>query len=253
MNFLITWVICGKKNILITDSDVGSFVGAKMKGGTLILGGSVGDYLGSEMEGGSINVKKNVGNYLASSLEGSKVGMRGGDITVDGDVGKFACFHMRRGLVIVKGSVNENCCFQMIAGTLIIFKNVKKNFGISLKRGTIILMNSSIKLEKKFIRSGYLNFNFLDFLENYLKKKKSLRDFKNNNFIRYFGDRNVNGLGEIFIRENYSFEITFKALISSSILSFSKYSLNSDFFVAISLIEPARSTSNIFHLFFFRQ
>ena len=97
--------------------------------------------------------------------------MRGGDITVDGDVGKFACFHMRRGLVIVKGSVNENCCFQMIAGTLIIFKNVKKNFGISMKRGTIILMNSSIKLEKKFIKSGYLNFNFLDFLENYLKKK----------------------------------------------------------------------------------
>ena len=80
--------------------------------------------------GGSINVKKNAGNYLASSLEGSKVGMRGGDIFVNGDVGKFACFHMRRGLVIVKGSVDENCCFQMIAGYINYFKNVKKNFGI---------------------------------------------------------------------------------------------------------------------------
>ena len=150
-----------EKNILITDSNVGCFVGAKMKSGELVLGGSAGDFLGAEMEGGLIEGKKNAGDYLASSLYGSRAGMKGGTIIIRGNVGKFSCFFMKRGLVIIKGNVDENCCFQMIAGTLIIFKNVKKNLGISMKRGTIILMNNSIKLEKKFVKSGSMNFNFL--------------------------------------------------------------------------------------------
>ena len=47
-----------EKNILITDSNVGCFVGAKMKSGKLVLGGSAGDFLGAEMEGGLIEGKK---------------------------------------------------------------------------------------------------------------------------------------------------------------------------------------------------
>ena len=39
-------------NILIVDSNVGFFTGARMKSGKLIVGGSSGDFLGSEMEGG---------------------------------------------------------------------------------------------------------------------------------------------------------------------------------------------------------
>ena len=115
-----------EKNILITDSNVGCFVGAKMKSGELVLGGSAGDFLGAEMEGGLIEGKKNAGDYLSSSLYGSRAGMKGGTIIIRGNVGKFSCFFMKRGLVIIKGNVDENCCFQMIAGTLIIFKNVKK-------------------------------------------------------------------------------------------------------------------------------
>ena len=190
-----------EKNILITDSNVGCFVGAKMKSGELVLGGSAGDFLGAEMEGGLIEGKKNAGDYLASSLYGSRAGMKGGTIIIRGNVGKFSCFFMKRGLVIIKGNVDENCCFQMIAGTLIIFKNVKKNLGISMKRGTIILMNNSIKLEKKFVKSGSMNFNFLNLLSNYIRKKSFFNDFKKYKFVRYFGDKNVNGLGEIFLRE----------------------------------------------------
>lgn len=190
-----------KKNILKTDSTVGSFVGTKMISGEIIIGGSAGEFLGSEMEGGSIKVKKNAGDYLASALEGSKVGMRGGKIIVNGNVGKFLCSFMRRGLVIVKGNVDEYCCFQMIAGTLIIFKSVKGNLGVAMKRGTIILMNKAIQLEKRFILSGSINFNFLNLMSVYLKKESLSYDLKKNNFFRYFGDKNISGQGEIFVRE----------------------------------------------------
>ena len=191
-----------EKNILITDSSVGSFVGAKMKSGKLIIRGSVENYLGSEMEGGLIEVKGNAGDFLASALEGSKTGMRGGNILINGNVGKFSCFLMRRGLVIIKGNVDENCCFQMIAGTLIIFKGVKRDLGVSMKRGTIVLIDNSVKLEKKFIKSGNINFNFLSLLNNFLKNKFLINELKKYNYVRYFGDKNVNGLGEIFVREN---------------------------------------------------
>ena len=63
-----------------------------------------------------------------------------------------------------------------------------------MKRGTIILMNNSIKLEKKFVKSGSMNFNFLNLLSNYLRKKSFFNDFKKYKFVRYFGDKNVNGL-----------------------------------------------------------
>ena len=190
-----------EKNILTTDSNVGCFAGAKMKSGEIVLNGSAADFLASEMEGGLIEVKSNVGDYLASSLEGSKVGMRGGQVIINGNVGKFSCFLMRRGLIIIKGNVDEMCCFQMIAGTVIIFKNVKKNLGISMKRGTIILMNSKVQLEKKFVKSGSINFNFLDLLKNYLTKNLLLNDLKKQKFLRYFGDKNIGGLGEVFVKE----------------------------------------------------
>ena len=89
----------------------------------------------------------------------------------------------------------------MIAGTVIIFKNVKKNLGISMKRGTIILMNSKVQLEKKFVKSGSINFNFLDLLKNYLTKNLLLNDLKKQKFVRYFGDKNIDGLGEVFVKE----------------------------------------------------
>ena len=55
-----------------------------------------------------------------------------------------------------------------------------------MKRGTIILMNNSIKLEKKFVKSGSMNFNFLNLLSNYLTKNLFLNDFKKYKFVRYF-------------------------------------------------------------------
>ena len=127
--------------------------------------------------------------------------MKGGNILINGNVGEFSCAFMRRGLVVIKGNVRENCCFQMVAGTLIICKDVRRKLGVSMKRGTIILMNNSIPLEKNFVKSGTINFNFLGLLRNYLIKESLLRDFKNSKFVRYFGDKNNDGLGEIFVRE----------------------------------------------------
>ena len=70
-----------------------------------------------------------------------------------------------------------------------------------MKRGTIILMDSSINLEKKFVQSGSINLNFLDLLSGYLEKEFLFKNFKKHKFVRYFGDKNVNGLGEIIVKE----------------------------------------------------
>ena len=87
---------------------------------------------------------------------------------------------------------------------------------------------------------------------NFLKNNFLINKLSNNNFVRYFGDKNVNGKGEIFIREKlYSFMIFFKALINPLTPPFFKCLLNSDFLVAISLTVPARRTSKILHLLSF--
>ena len=48
-----------------------------------------------------------------------------------------------------------------------------------MKRGTIILIDNSVKLEKKFIKSGNINFNFLSLLNNFLKNKFLINKLKN--------------------------------------------------------------------------
>ena len=47
-----------KKDIFNVNSNLGSYTGLKMAGGTININGSVKDFLGAEMTGGFINVKK---------------------------------------------------------------------------------------------------------------------------------------------------------------------------------------------------
>ena len=190
-----------EKNHLRIDSDIGSFAAIKMRSGKLTIDGSAEDFLGSSMSGGYVYVKKSVKDYLGSALEGSRVGMTGGTILVAGSAGSFAAAHMRRGLIIIKGNVGKYCAFQMISGTVMIFKSFAECIGISMKRGTIILMSEG-KIGKRFEKSGVINFIFLDLFAKYLKSNFAITLPDKKKFIRFFGDKNIDGLGEIFLKRN---------------------------------------------------
>ncbi len=70
-----------------------------------------------------------------------------------------------------------------------------------MKRGTIILMSEG-KFGKRFRKSGVINFTFLDLFSKHLKSNFSITLPDKKKFIRFFGDKNIDGLGEIFLKRN---------------------------------------------------
>ena len=189
-----------KKDIFNVNSNLGSYTGLKMAGGTININGSVKDFLGAEMTGGFINVKKNARDYVGSSMYGKKLGMNGGEILINGDSGNYTASNMRRGMIIIKGSCGNFTSFKMISGSVLIYKNVGANFGISMKRGSIFLMKPIKKIKRNFTYSGQVQSNFFCYLGCYLRNKFSI-NFKSYTFIRYFGDRSVDGIGEILLKK----------------------------------------------------
>ncbi len=190
-----------ENGILKIRSNVGSFVGAKMTGGKIIVDGSCEHYVGSEMCGGEIIIKSNTLDFLGSSLPGSKIGMKGGLIIIHGRSRDYLCFNMRRGTVYVKGDVRNNCCNSMIAGTVILKKSIGENLGFGMKRGTILL-NKKTTTIRNFIETSESFSTFLNLLNNYFFKNFRLRVFeKNDTFVRFLGDSNMRGLGEIIVKK----------------------------------------------------
>ena len=59
-------------DLLQVDSNVGSYLGARMKSGKIIVNGSCQNYMGAEMSGGSIIIKKNAGKFAGSSISGKQ-------------------------------------------------------------------------------------------------------------------------------------------------------------------------------------
>ena len=192
-----------KKDKLFINSDLGFNIGYKMISGEIKINGSVDNFLGAEMNGGELYVKGNAGNFVGSSYLGVKKGMRGGEIIIDGNAEDYLGCFMRRGLIIVKGKVGQFCCFKMIAGNVILFKSYKSFLGLSMKRGSIFLMNHDVKnigarSSKPF---DFAESIFFKYFKKYLKSKFSI-NLGNTKYKRFYVDRSVNGIGEIFVKQN---------------------------------------------------
>ena len=183
-------------------SDLGSNIGSKMISGEIKVNGSVHDFLGAEMSGGLIYITGNAGNKAGGPYLGKKTGMTGGEIVIEGNAGDFIGLLMRRGLIIVKGSTGDFCCLKMIAGNVILFKEPRNNFGISMKRGSLILLKKKkLVIKDYFKKSGSIESSYLNFLKKYLKEKFFI-NLNNMKFIRYYGDRNLDGIGEVLVNDN---------------------------------------------------
>ena len=188
-----------KSDLLEVFGDAGSFLGANMIGGKVILHGSCNNFLGSNMGGGEIIVKKNAENFVGASSFGNLVGMTNGKIIIHGNVGNFLAYKMRRGLIMIKGNVGDNCANFLIAGTIIVSGNIGNDFCLGMKRGSLVLNKKPKNILFRFKDCGIHELNYYKILSSLLKNlgfKKSLV------FKKFIGDRTNSGLGEILISEN---------------------------------------------------
>lgn len=182
--------------------DAGNFVGQEMTGGTLVVHGSAGDFTGSSMRGGTLHITGNSGDYLGVELPSRKLGMNGGTVLVEGNTGVRAANRMRRGLVVVKGDADAGAGADMIAGTLVLMGISPVDPGVRMRRGSIICANQPNFQTGCFFNQGTGNLNVLSLFKSELQRLLPYFDcnnFKTHNSIRYVGDRNNNGMGELFV------------------------------------------------------
>lgn len=76
------------------EADCGDFLGANMRGGSIICHGTAGDRVGDQMRRGLILIDRNAGDYCGSR-------MLAGSIGVHGQVGSYAGFGMKRGTILL--------------------------------------------------------------------------------------------------------------------------------------------------------
>ncbi len=194
-----------KNDLLFIKGDVGSYLGHKMESGTLNLSGSAENFVACQMTGGKITVDGNVKDYLGSVDFGEKIGMNGGSVLVKKSAGDYLGHYMRRGLIIVNGNVGENCSNHLIAGTIIIKGNIGKNLAFDMKRGTLIINDKEAIPKKKFINCGEQKIEFFNLLKKYISK--DLKPSENlSHFIKYIGNSDVKGFGEILLRKELNQE-----------------------------------------------
>ena len=178
--------------------NAGSFLGANMRGGRIILHGSCLNFLGSNMREGEIIIKKNAGNFVGSSDFGNLIGMTNGKISIYGNAGNFLAYRMRRGLIMIKGNVGDNCGNLLIAGTIVVNGTIGNDFCLGMKRGSLLLNKKPKNISIRFKYCGLHELNYYKIfkvlLKNFGFKKKSV-------FQKFIGDRTNLGLGEILIPE----------------------------------------------------
>lgn len=127
----------GAGEILIK-GNVGMYVGARMKGGRIIVEEDADAFAAQQLVDGELIIKGNAGNYLGSSYRGDWRGMKGGTIVVEGSAGSeiaefmlggkihikgncgaFAGLHMKKGLIVVEGSA-ARVGAQMTGGSIVV-------------------------------------------------------------------------------------------------------------------------------------
>ncbi|MDR1800688.1 MAG: hypothetical protein LBQ95_02430 [Lachnospiraceae bacterium] len=174
------------------------FVGAHLSEGRIIVNSSVGFCAGKEMSGGELRILGDVG---INSFEG----MENGFAYVRGNITDGFGLSMRRGVVFVDGSVQGQICASMRGGTVIIKGDVTDdecNIGFGMSRGTIILTGLS-SISGDFLAASNTDSTFLKYLFTQLKEHGiGVPDtWYQGKFLRMVGDREIAGIGEVFIYE----------------------------------------------------
>jgi formylmethanofuran dehydrogenase subunit C len=124
--------------------------------------------------------------------------MKGGVLTIGGNVGPLVGERMRRGLVIVGGNAGDHAGGRMIAGTILFTRGVGRHAGFGMRRGSLIFLKEPKDLLPTFGDCGVLEFTYLPLLERWLRETgRPVR--LGNRARRLMGDMSVLGKGEMLI------------------------------------------------------
>jgi formylmethanofuran dehydrogenase subunit C len=96
------------------------------------------DALGAAMSGGELTIDGNAGRYVGSRMAGGVLRVLGGEIIVRGRLGAEAGARRRRGTIVCAGA-GERAGEAMIAGNVIVLGDAGGGAGRYNKRGTIVV------------------------------------------------------------------------------------------------------------------
>jgi formylmethanofuran dehydrogenase subunit C len=150
------------------------------------------------MSGGSITIAGDAGERAAGIAVGETLGMRGGQLTINGNAGPLLGERMRRGFVIVGGNAGDYAGGRMVAGTILFKRGVGRYAGFGLRRGSLILVEEPKDLLPTFCDCGVMEFDYLRILDHWLRttgQRVSLDDRAR----RLMGDMAALGKGEMLI------------------------------------------------------
>lgn len=179
------WIFCGDCRHLYG-------LGHEHRLGSLIVDGDAGDYCGSCMLSGSIEIRENAGDFLAAPTGSRGVGMRGGRLSVRGDVGRAAGFRMRGGTLSIGGDAGPQLAGLMVAGTITCDGSIGRDWATGMRRGTLVLAHEPPpQSAMAFTPSRRLASPFLSVWSGGRFGSVMMRR----------GDRRVGGIGEIWTPE----------------------------------------------------
>jgi len=180
--------------------DAGMHLGSGMRGGEILVDGNAGDWAGAEMRGGAIHIRGDAGHALGGAYRGSRHGMNRGLIIVEGNAGNEAGALMRRGLIAVTGNTGDFTGAFMTAGSILVFGELGIRAGAGLLRGTITAFRKP-ELLPTFRYDCRYKPGFLKLIFRGLRNRGlSIPDeYISGSYIRYSGDFNRLGKGEILV------------------------------------------------------
>jgi len=124
---------------IIINGNIGMHTGEKMAGGKIVVNGNTGGWTGSEMKKGIIEIHGDAGDYTASPYRGNDLGMKGGLITVEGNVGTDVGCYLQGGIIKVKGNAGRFLGFHMSEGAIYVEKDCDVRAGALMTAGKIVI------------------------------------------------------------------------------------------------------------------
>jgi formylmethanofuran dehydrogenase subunit C len=175
-----------KSGEIVVNGNIGMHTCEKMAGGKITVNGNSGGWTGSEMKKGTIEIHGDAGDYTASPYRGNDLGMKGGLITVDGNVGTDVGCYLKGGIIKIKGNAGRFLGFHMSDGAIYVEKNCDVRTGALMNGGKIVVGGTLEVLPSFTIDS--------------IKPKVKVDDTLNvpGPFYVFLGDLSEKGTGKIF-------------------------------------------------------
>jgi formylmethanofuran dehydrogenase subunit C len=186
-----------KTGEIVVNGNIGMHTCEMMNGGKITINGNAGGWTGSEMKKGTIEIHGDGGDYLASPSRGSDAGMKGGLITVDGNVGTDVGCYLKGGIIKVKGSAGRFLGYHMSEGAIYVEKDCDVRAGACMHSGKIVIGGKMEVLPSFTIDS--------------VKAKVKVDDTTSvpGPFYVFLGDLSEHGTGKIFANKAANPEMKF--------------------------------------------